>query len=141
MRITAGLAPITATIPGADAGVVISTWGNMMFQIARHHHVRINKDVFFKTSTAIFKSVLSYSVTCQIFTAAISVVSGGLVLLAAVGLNALLNAFYTYKIGKLYDKLYSSKGMNVVASEISKLIFYNIGSDIQEFISLFNDCN
>jgi len=131
MTVTGG-AGVGLGITGADTGVLAGAWGVMMYKIARSHGVVLDKSACIKTSAAIVASLSGYKLGCMILTHAVNallaVCTLGASLVLALGINGIINALVTYRLGCLFDKLYGDDGCETAALtlgvEVLKSMFH-----------------
>ena len=136
---------------GLDKLAVITCWGMMLYDIALYHNVDIDLDTSKQLAAALLASMATYTMLCTALSIGVGAIlvtlTGGLaVLVAAIGLNTVLNILFTYRIGKLYDKLFSKHGNNVANMVIGREIirsFFNIPSlsELKEVLTIYKEGN
>ena len=107
-------------VTGGDTFIIAAAWGTMMYSIAKHHGVTLNEDTCIETSAGLLGSIASYKLGCTLLTWGVAGLigagtAGTMLIPAALGMNAILNALFTYRVGKLYDDLYGAEGMKTAA--------------------------
>lgn len=95
----AGIGVPGAFVPGIDVAAMAGIWTNMIIQIANKAGKPMSRDKAGKFVTAIASGVGGYVGGSLLFTKLLHAIPGvgtG----AAIGINALLNGIYTYRLGK-----------------------------------------
>ena len=101
-------------VTGGDTVVLAGAWGGMMLGIAGYHGVPLDKETCVKICASIIASFASYKMGCMALTWALTVLTAGLAALVAGGLNAIINGYLTYRLGRIFDKMYGEEGYGVV---------------------------
>ncbi|MDO4571230.1 MAG: hypothetical protein Q4D38_12665 [Planctomycetia bacterium] len=106
-------------ITGGDTVVLAGAWGSMMLGIAGAHNVSLDKSTCVKTCAGVIASLAGYKLGCTLLThgvgALLAVFTLGTSLVIAGGVNAVINALITYRLGCLFDKMYGEQGIQTAA--------------------------
>ncbi len=101
---TAAYAAAAAGIPGAfvpslDIAAISTAWVGMMLAIANNSNRKLNHSTALKFATGILAGAAGYIGGSKLFTWALNLIPG-LGIVAAVGINSLLNFLYTFRLGR-----------------------------------------
>jgi hypothetical protein len=97
--LAAGAGVTSAFIPDSDIGVICTIWVTMFVQIlSRSGHEEISSSVVKKTILSILGGITMYLTGCKIFFWILNLIPG-IGTFASIGLNAFINALFTYRFG------------------------------------------
>lgn len=144
-------------IPGADTPLLVTQWSALTGIIIAEHGLNresngkptLSKADITAALKAVTAAFASYKVGSTILqyaaTAVLSILTGGLWLfLGASGivlLNALLNSFFTWKLGHRIDKFFSANDEPNMANLLSIMKEVVTVFDESDFKAYWKDCN
>jgi len=108
---TAGAAVPGTLIPLLDVGAITGAWAVMFVNIANYHHTKLNVETCTKIITGCGAGVFGYLGGSKIFTFLLNAIPG-IGTLGAMGINATLNAYFTYAMGKAFHKMLEINDIN-----------------------------
>lgn len=116
----------TAFMPGLDMAVVGGSWAYMINEIADEHCVTFEDDTM-KFVGVLASGVGAYWVGTNIINKLLSIAIGVIIpvagfFIAAPVLNILLNAYFTWSVGKRADKIFADCNNSSAGTEIATLI-------------------
>lgn len=124
-------------VPNADFVALASTWTKMMTYISELHEVRFSEkpEAFIGSIIAGLAAYKTGGIVITVgATALLTAVSGGLFLLLGTGgivlSNALLNAFFTWKLGNNMNRMFSEKRRLCVGAEATKILIKSFIKDL-----------
>ena len=114
-----------AFVPGIDILAVGGFWVYMMNEIADEHYVTFDEEPM-KFAGTIAAGVGAYWTGSKFFTWGIAAIllpfTGPLVVLAVPITNVILNAYFTWSVGRKMDKIFSSNSGEEAGYEIAKQV-------------------
>lgn len=130
-------------VTGGDIPVVAGAWGTMMLAIANHHGVSLDEETCVKTCAGILACYGGYKAGSTILSWILVPFTLGGSLLIANGLNALLNAVFTCRVGILFNNLYGEQGYKTAAITFGGHIIRQIfaiptSSEVSDLKNIFN---
>ena len=146
--VATGAAGVGLGIFGGDTVALAGVWGTMMYKIARHHNVDLDEKTCVKTCAGIITSLASYKLGCLVLTHAVNAllatVTLGATLFLALGVNGIINALITYRLGKTFDEMYGEDGcstafVTIGASVLRSFFAIPSPSELREVLGMLND--
>ena len=143
-----GAAGVGLGIFGGDTVALAGVWGTMMYKIARHHNVDLDEKTCVKTCAGIIASLAGYKLGCLILTHAVNAllatVTLGATLFLSWGVNGIVNALITYRLGKTFDKMYGEDGcatafITIGGSVLRSFFAVPSLSELREVLGMIND--
>lgn len=123
MILAAGFSPAGVLLPALDTTAIAALWGRMLYNIAKIHNVSMSRETCVKVAASCLIGVSAYLVGSKVLTWLLNFIPG-LQLWPAMAGNALFNAYYTYDVGRAFDKILSHIGyadlMKMGAVKIAK---------------------
>ena len=129
-------------IPGADSTLLITTWTGMLVRIAADYN-EITEEQIKSLVGSLATAIVTYKTGSTVLSIVAGVVlttmSGGLALLLGTSTmvlaNAVLNAYYTYELGKAFDEYFSNHrrfDLTELLNFLMRIVIPNVSS-IQSF--------
>lgn len=146
--VATGAAGVGLGIFGGDTVALAGVWGTMMYKIARHHNVDLDEKTCAKTCAGIIASLAGYKLGCVALTCAVNAllatVTLGATLFLSLGVNGIINALITYRLGKTFDKMYGNEGcatafVTIGASVLRSFFAVPSSSEFKEVMDMIND--
>ena len=143
-----GAAGVGLGIFGGDTVALAGVWGTMMYKIARHHNVDLDEKTCVKTCAGIIASLAGYKLGCLVLTHAVNAllatVTLGATLFLSLGVNGIINALITYRLGKTFDKMYGDDGcatalVTIGGSVLRSFFAIPSPSEFKEVLGMIND--
>ncbi len=130
-----------AFFPGIDLAVVGGLWLRMMTKIAKDNQVIFSEEPI-KFVGTVAAGIGAYWTGSRIFSWGIPIVlaffTGGISLLAIPVVNALLNGYFTFAVGRRMDKIFGAisgtdAGMEIAAQVVKAVCHVPTRSEFGEF--------
>lgn len=143
-----GAASVPASFaPGADSALLLTHWTTMLVKIAKDHN-EVTKEKIGSLLGSLTAAIIAYKTGGTILSVVAGVIivamSGGLAFFlgtsAAVLANAVLNAYYTYKLGHTFDD-YFSNHRTFDVDELLSLLRQIVVPNVSEIKDFWHDCN
>lgn len=99
-----------------EAPILAEIWGNMKYTIALYYGVQLDKKNCINTCAGIVRCLTACKIGCASLSSGVGKLIGFFIKPATLGINTIVNALLTYRIGKLYDNLYGPEKMGVATS-------------------------
>lgn len=144
MVASVGISPLGAIIPILDTAAITGIWGNMLYKIAKYHHVSMTNSECAKIITACGSSVLGYLGGSKGLSFLLNFIPG-LGTLGAMAGNIIFNGYYTYAIGKAFHEMLNDYDINSkTIKEIAGILIHLFVpvpslSDLKEIYVLMKD--
>ncbi len=122
MIASVAISPTGALIPLLDTAAITAIWANMLYEIAKFHHVTLTPEECTKIITACGSSILGYLGGSKALNCLLNFIPGVGTLGAMAG-NVIFNGYYTYAIGKAFHLMledYDINGKTII--EIAKIL-------------------
>lgn len=122
MIATVGISPAGALLPVLDTAAITGIWGNMLYEIAKYHHVTLTGPDCTKIITACGSSILGYLGGSKSLCFLLNFVPG-LNIWGAMAGNIIFNGYYTFAIGKAFHLMLEDYDINEkTVIEIAKIL-------------------
>lgn len=130
----------TAGIVTTDLPILITIWANMISSIAKEHGVEMNKANSVKFITAVVAGTSAILSGTGLLSKILAFT--GVCLLLGLGINCLVNAFYTYRLGKAFNAMCADPSQRTAIQQLSFIIIKQMLivpkiSEIKEFCSTY----
>ncbi len=128
--------------PWADMAGMAAIWATMIGSIFKKSGREIDRETAMRLATAATTGIASYLGTVKIFNWAVMFIPGGIV--ASLGMNAVINAYFTYRLGK-YTAIHLEKhgmkleDMGEFMGDVLKTVFAFNPGDLGEVVELLVD--
>lgn len=124
-----------------DAPALAAIWGTMIYGIAREHEVSFDKDSCIQIATSVITSAAAFMTGAGILVKILTYIP--LTTILGVGVNCVINYFYTWRLGNAFDEIFCYKGTDTSISKlaeiaISKLIPIPTISEVKQLLSFIN---
>lgn len=112
-------AGVTVALIASDGPILAGIWGTMIYKIAKEHDVDFDTETCVKIATAVIAGSAAWMAGCKILT---KILTWTMVAIpVALGINAVINAFYTWRLGVGFDKIFSQSGYEKTITKLASI--------------------